>query len=330
MTEVVAVTGAEGFIGSHLVEELVARGQRVRALVLYNSFGSHGWLDHGAPDVLSEVEVVLGDVRDPSCMFTLLAGANVAYHLAALVGIPYSYRAPRSYADTNILGTLNVLEAARAAGTRRVVHTSTSEVYGTAESVPITEEHPTQAQSPYAATKIAADAMVQSFRCSYELPVVTLRPFNTFGPRQSARAVIPSIIAQLARDDAPIRLGSLKPTRDLLFVKDTVAAFTAVGAAPAADVLGEVFNAGTGRETSIEELANTVATIMGRRLTVEPDPERIRPDNSEVQRLVCDAGKLQGRTGWRPRYDLESALEATVRWFTSEANLGRCDPDRLM
>lgn len=330
MTEVVAVTGAEGFIGSHLVEELVVRGQRVRALVLYNSFGSHGWLDQVAPDVLSEVEVVLGDVRDPSCVRDLLQGANVTYHLAALVGIPYSYRAPRSYADTNILGTLNVLEAARAAGTRRVVHTSTSEVYGTADCVPITEEHRTHAQSPYAATKIAADAMVESFRRSYELPVVTLRPFNTFGPRQSTRAVIPSIIAQLARDDRPIRLGSLTPTRDFLFVKDTVAAFAAVAAASAVDVLGEVFNVGTGRETSVEELANTIATVMGRSLSVKPDADRTRPDNSEVQRLVCDAGKFERCTGWRPGYDLESALDATVQWFTSEANFGRCDPDRLM
>lgn len=330
MTEVVAVTGADGFIGSHLVEELVAQGQRVRALVLYNSFGSHGWLDHLARDVLSEVEVVLGDVRDPSCVLDLLQGAHLAYHLAALVGIPYSYRAPRSYVDTNILGTLNVLEAALAAGTPRVVHTSTSEVYGTADFVPITEEHPTHAQSPYAGTKIAADAMVQSFWRSYGLPVVTLRPFNTFGPRQSARAVIPTIIGQLDRDDGPIRLGSLKPTRDFLFVKDTVAAFTAVGAAPASDVLGEVFNAGTGRETSIEDLVNTVATIMGRRPAVEADPDRVRPDISEVQQLVCDASKLRGRTGWLPSYDLEPALDATVRWFTSDANLGRCDPDRLM
>ncbi len=330
MPDLVAVTGAEGFIGSHLVEELVCRGNRVRALVQYNSFGSHGWLDDLPPDVLGEVDVVLGDVRDPHCMLGLLDGVQVAYHLAALVGVPYSYQAPRSYTDTNIVGTLNILEAVRAARTPRLVHTSTSEVYGTPDSVPIGETDPVRAQSPYAATKIAADALVESFRCSYGLPVVTLRPFNTYGPRQSTRAVLPTIITQLGRDGGVVRLGSQDPTRDFTFVKDTASAFIAVGTAPASSVLGEVFNAGTGRECSVGRLAEIVAAIMGRSLTLEAGPGRMRPDTSEVQRLVCDASKLRLRTEWRPRYGLEDGLRPTIDWFSCENNLHRFDPDRLM
>ncbi|MGH4017640.1 MAG: GDP-mannose 4,6-dehydratase [Pseudonocardiaceae bacterium] len=330
MTELVVVTGADGFIGSHLVEELVARGHRVRALILYNSFGSHGWLDDLPPEVLREVEVVLGDVRDPHCMLALLDGAQVAYHLAALVGVPYSYRAPRSYTDTNVMGTLNVLQAARAAGTPRVVHTSTSEVYGTPGFVPVSEDHPARAQSPYAATKIAADALVESFRCSYELPVVTLRPFNTYGPRQSTRAVIPAIISQLGAHADVVHLGALNPTRDFIFVKDTVSAFITVGTASASSVLGEVFNAGTGRECSVGQLADVIATIMGRPLALEADPTRMRPDTSEVQRLVCDASKLRRQTVWHPYYGLEEGLQATIDWFGSGSYVGRFDADRLM
>ncbi|HET9256723.1 MAG TPA: SDR family NAD(P)-dependent oxidoreductase, partial [Pseudonocardiaceae bacterium] len=297
MTNVVAVTGADGFIGSHLVELLVARGHRVRAMVLYNSVGSWGWLDSLEHEVLDQVDVVPGDVRDPSSVRHLVEGAEVVYHLAALIAIPYSYQAPRSYVDTNVLGTLNVLEAARYCGTPRIVHTSTSEVYGTARIVPISEAHPIQAQSPYAASKVAADKLVESYHLSFGVPAVTLCPFNTFGPRQSARAVIPTIISQLAAGIRQLKLGALNPIRDFLFVGDTVAAFHAVASAPASAVLGEVFNAGTGVEVSIGRLAEDLARAMGVDAEIIQDPQRIRPKDSEVLRLVADSAKLRERTG---------------------------------
>ncbi len=274
----VAVTGADGFIGSHLVEALVARGDSVRALAQYNSFGSWGWLDRLSQETLGSVDVVLGDVRDAGSVLDFLGDADVVYHLAALIAIPYSYRAPRSYVDTNVSGTLNVLEAARTLGTGRVVVTSTSEVYGTARSVPISEEHPLQGQSPYAASKIGADKLAESYHLSFELPVVTLRPFNTFGPRQSARAVIPTIITQLAAGERRVNLGNLAPTRDFCYVRDTVAAFLAVGAAPAGDVVGRVLNAGTGIETSIGDLAETIARLMDRDIELNQEDQRFRPD----------------------------------------------------
>jgi NDP-hexose 4,6-dehydratase len=326
MTELVAVTGAEGFIGSHLVETLVRRGHRVRALVLYNSFGSWGWLDTLDRDVLDQVDVLLGDVRDPSCTTELAAGAHTLYHLAALIAIPYSYRAPRSYVDTNVIGTLNVLDAARAADVARLVHTSTSETYGTALTVPIAETHPLQAQSPYAASKLAADKLVESYHLSFGVPAVTLRPFNTFGPRQSARAVIPTVVSQLAAGARTIKLGALDPTRDFLYVKDTAAAFVAVGTAPASTVEGEVFNAGTGEEVSVGQLAADIARLMNVDVAITEDSQRIRPKNSEVMRLVADASRLRERTDWRPRYTRDDGLVETIDWFRRPANLARYKP----
>jgi NDP-hexose 4,6-dehydratase len=310
---VIAVTGADGFIGSHLVEGLVVAGARVRAMAQYNSVGSWGWLDRLPPDVMASVDVVLGDVRD--------AGPVLEFMLAALIAIPYSYRAPRSYVDTNVSGTLNVLEAARTLGTPRLVVTSTSEVYGSARMVPITEAHPLQGQSPYAASKIGADKLAESYHLSFELPVVTLRPFNTFGPRQSARAVIPTIITQLAAGERTVHLGSLAPTRDFTFVKDTAAAFLAVGGAPAESVVGRVLNAGTGVETSIGDLARLIGRLMDREVELQQEDERLRPDASEVMRLVCDSSALRAATGWQPSFDLEAGLRETIPWF--------CDPDNL-
>jgi NAD dependent epimerase/dehydratase len=321
MAVLAAVTGAEGFIGSHLVEALVSRGHRVRALVLYNSWGSWGWLDQLAPEVLSSVEVVMGDVRDPRATLEFVEGADVVYHLAALIAIPYSYRAPHSYLETNAGGTMNVLEAVRAHRTPRMVHTSTSEVYGTAVRVPIDEEHPLQAQSPYSATKVAADKLAESYHASFDVPVVTLRPFNTYGPRQSARAVIPTIITQLAAGRSDVALGATAPTRDLLYVADTAAAFIAAAEAPAEAVVGTVLNAGTGREISIGDLAVLIAQLMGRTLSLAEEAERLRPDRSEVTRLLADATRLRELTGWAPTRTLEQGLAETIEWFSRPENL---------
>jgi NAD dependent epimerase/dehydratase len=317
----VAVTGADGFIGSHLVERLVERGDTVRALAQYNSFGSWGWLDSLPPATRDRVEVVSGDIRDAGCVLEFAGGVDVVYHLAALIAIPYSYRAPRSYVDTNVSGTLNVLEAARSLGTPRVVVTSTSEVYGTARSVPISEAHPLQGQSPYSASKIGADKLAESYHLSFDLPVVTLRPFNTFGPRQSARAVIPTIITQFAAGNERVNLGNLSPTRDFTFVRDTVEAFVAVGNAPADAVVGRVLNAGTGVEISIGDLAETIARLMDRPITLNQEDERFRPDASEVMRLVCDASALRAATGWSPSWTLEDGLRESIAWFTDPSNL---------
>jgi len=324
--ELVAVTGAEGFIGSHLVEHLVRRGHRVRAMVQYNSFGSWGWLDTLEPEIAAEVEVLLGDVRDPASARELVAGAHTVYHLAALIAIPFSYRAPRSYVDTNVIGTLNVLDAVREHGAARLVHTSTSETYGTARTAPISETHPLQAQSPYAASKLAADKLVESYHLSFGVPAVTLRPFNTFGPRQSARAVIPTVISQLAAGAKTIQLGALDPTRDFLYVKDTAAAFVAVGTAPAGAVEGELFNAGTGVEVSVGALADDIVRLMAVEAVVTEDPQRIRPKNSEVMRLIADATKLRDRTGWQPRHTRDEGLIETIDWFRHPANLAHYKP----
>jgi NAD dependent epimerase/dehydratase len=326
MRNLVSVTGADGFIGSHLVEALVRRGHRVRAMAMYNSFGSWGWLDSLPSDVLDQVEVVLGDVRDPACTREIVEGAEVVYHLAALIAIPYSYRATRSYVDTNVLGTLNVLDAIRAAETPRLVHTSTSETYGTARTVPIDETHPLQAQSPYAASKVAADKLVESYHLSFGVPAVTLRPFNTFGPRQSARAVIPTIVSQLAAGRREIQLGALDPTRDFLYVADTAAAFVAVGTAPASAVVGELFNAGTGVEVSIGQLAEDIVALSGADAKVTEDPQRLRPKESEVMRLVADASRLHQRAGWRPRHTRAEGLERTITWFSAPGNLAHYKP----
>lgn len=322
-----AVTGAEGFIGSHLVEALVSGGTRVRAMVLYNSFNSWGWLEALSPDVLAQVEVVMGDVRDARSALELVTGADVVYHLAALIAIPYSYRAPSSYLQTNAGGTLNVLEAVRAAGTARLVHTSTSEVYGTARRLPIDEEHPLQAQSPYAASKIAADKLAESYHLSFDVPVVTLRPFNTFGPRQSARAVIPTIISQLAAGQTEVRLGAVAPRRDFTFVTDVAAAFVAVGTAPAESVVGRVLNAGTGTDIAIGELAETIGGLMERRISVVAEEERLRPAASEVLQLQSDSSRLRTLTGWEPQRSLSDGLRETIAWFRDARNLAGYKPE---
>lgn len=319
----VLVTGADGFIGSHLVESLVGMGARVRAFVLYNSFNSWGWLDHAPADVRHSIEVVAGDIRDPHGVRQAVAGCDVVMHLAALIAIPYSYHSPDTYVDTNVRGTLNVLQAARDAGIDRVVHTSTSEVYGTARFVPITEEHPLQGQSPYSATKIAADQMALAFHASFGTPVAVIRPFNTYGPRQSARAVIPTIITQLRAGQRRLRLGALHPTRDFNFVDDTVRGFLAVAEAPAA--IGEVINIGSNYEVAIGETAELIAELMGLQVEIETDPQRLRPQKSEVDRLWADNAKAQRLAGWQPEYagreGLARGLAKTIDWFSSDANL---------
>jgi NAD dependent epimerase/dehydratase len=323
MTDIAAVTGAEGFIGSHLVEALVRRGYRVKAMVLYNMFSSRGWLDTLPGDVTDQVDVVFGDVRDPATVRDLVEGAAVIYHLAAIGSVPYSYSAPRSFIDTNTIGTMHVLEAARACRTPRLVHTSTSETYGTARTVPISESHPLQAQSPYAASKVAADKLAESYHLSFGLPVVTLRPFNTFGPRQSTRAVIPQIITQLASGSRQLMLGALDPTRDFSYVLDTAEAFITLGEAPASAVIGELFNCGPGDDIAIGKLAEDIVRLMGTEADIVEDPQRLRPKDSEVMRLVCDATKLRERTGWQPRYTRDDGLLETIAWYRDPANLAR-------
>jgi NAD dependent epimerase/dehydratase len=323
MTDIAAVTGAEGFIGSHLVEGLVRRGHRVKAMVLYNMWSSTGWLETLAPEITDQVDVVFGDVRDPATVREVVEGASVVYHLAAIGSVPYSYSAPRSFIDTNTIGTMHVLEAARACRTPRVVHTSTSETYGTARTVPISEAHPLQAQSPYAASKVAGDKLAESYHLSFGLPVVTLRPFNTFGPRQSTRAVIPQVITQLASGSKQIMLGALDPTRDFSYVLDTAEAFMTLGEAPASAVIGELFNCGPGDDIAIGKLAEDIAGLMGVDADIVEDPKRLRPKDSEVMRLVCDATKLRERTGWRPRYTRDEGLLETIAWFREPANLAR-------
>jgi len=323
MAEIAAVTGAEGFIGSHLVEALVQRGYRVRAMALYNMWSSGGWLETLDVDIRDQVDVVFGDVRDPASVRELVEGAVVVYHLAAVGSVPYSYRTPRTFVETNTIGTLHVIEAVRACQTPRLVHTSTSETYGTARSVPITEAHPLQAQSPYAASKVAADKLVESYFLSFGVPAVTLRPFNTFGPRQSTRAVIPQIITQLATGSRQLKLGALDPSRDFSYVTDTAQAFLAVGEAQASAVLGELFNCGPGDEVTIGVLAAEIAALMNVDADIVHDAQRLRPKDSEVMRLVCDASKLRERTGWRPQLTRGEGLRQTIDWFCQPANLAR-------
>jgi len=319
----ILVTGADGFIGSHLTEALVRRGERVRAFVLYNSFGSWGWLDHAPKEIRDSLDVFSGDVRDAYGVRQALQGCDAVLHLAALIAIPYSYRLPDSYVDTNIKGTLNVLQAARDLGVRRVVHTSTSEVYGTARSVPISEEHRLQAQSPYAATKIAADQLAYSFHASFGLPVIIARPFNTYGPRQSTRAVIPTIITQIASGQRTIKLGALSPTRDFNYVADTVAGLMA--ALDAREGLGEVVNLGSNYEVSIGDTVRHIAEVMGVQVEVQSEAERVRPRESEVERLWADNAKAKRLLGWAPRYGgiegLRRGLAETASWFRDERNL---------
>jgi len=319
----VLVTGADGFIGSHLAEALVRQGHRVRAFVLYNSFNSWGWLDHAPKDVLDAVDVVAGDIRDPHGVRRAVEGCDAVLHLAALIAIPYSYHSPDTYVDTNVKGTLNVLQAARDLGVRRVIHTSTSEVYGTARFVPITEEHPLRAQSPYAATKIAADQLAYSFYASFGVPVVIARPFNTYGPRQSARAVIPTIITQIANGQRRIKLGAVSPTRDFNYVRDTVAGF--VAALNSDRGVGEVVNFGSSFEISIGDTARLIAEAMNVDIEIVRDEERMRPETSEVERLWADSAKAEQLFGWRPAYGgregLRRGLAETAEWFRDPANL---------
>lgn len=319
----ILVTGADGFIGSHLTETLVASGCKVRAFVMYNSFGSLGWLDTLPRHVLEQVEIYAGDIRDPHRVNHAMKGCSVVMHLAALIAIPYSYSSPDAYLETNVRGTLNVVQAARELGVQKVVHTSTSEVYGTAQFVPITEDHPLQGQSPYSASKIGADQMALSFYRSFETPVAVIRPFNTYGPRQSARAVIPTIITQLASGVRRLKLGALNPTRDFSFVKDTVNGFCAV--ADSAQSVGEVINIGSGFEISIGDTARLIAELMGVEIEFESDEARKRPEKSEVFRLWADNKKALNLLGWSPRYSgiegLREGLQETIEWFTRPQNL---------
>ena len=317
----ILVTGADGFIGSHLVEHLTQGGCAVRAFVLYNSQGSRGWLD--SSKVAGDVEFFAGDIRDAQSVRSAMQGCQVVLHLAALISIPYSYQAPESYLDTNVRGTMNVLQAARDLQVERVVHTSTSEVYGTARFVPITEEHPLQGQSPYSASKIAADQMAAAYFSSFGVPVAVMRPFNTYGPRQSARAVIPTVISQLASGAKTLRLGALHPTRDFNYVGDTVRAFVATAEADAA--VGEVVNIGSNFEISIGDTARLIAEVMGVQVSVELDAGRLRPQASEVERLWADNAKARRLLGWAPEFGgregLRRGLEKTVAWFKDEGNL---------
>ena len=317
------VTGADGFIGSHLTEALVRAGCEVRALALYNSFNSWGWLEQMPADVRSAVEVIAGDVRDPYGVRRAMQGCDIVMHLAALIAIPYSYHSPDSYVDTNVRGTLNVVQAARDLGVTRVIHTSTSEVYGTAKFVPITEEHPLQGQSPYSATKIGADQIALSFHAAFDTPVAVIRPFNTYGPRQSARSIIPTVITQIAAGHREINLGALHPTRDLSYVLDTVAAFIAIAGADAA--VGHVLNTGSNFEISMGDLANLIADLMGAKVRIKSDAARMRPEKSEVERLWADTGKVERLTGWRPRFGslegLRRGLTETIAWFREPGNL---------
>lgn len=319
----ILVTGADGFIGSHLTEELVRRDGSVRAFVLYNSFNSWGWLDHIPRDTADSIEIFAGDIRDPHGVREAMKGCDVVLHLAALIAIPYSYHSPDTYIDTNIKGTLNVVQAARELQVEKVVHTSTSEVYGTARFVPITEEHPLQGQSPYSASKIGADQIAMSFYNSFGTPVSIIRPFNTYGPRQSARAVIPTIITQLAGGSRTIKLGALHPTRDFNYVADTVRGFIAM--AEAERSVGEVINIGSNYEISIGETARLIADVMGIELDTETDAVRLRPEKSEVERLWADNAKARELLGWEPTYGgvegLRRGLSETVDWFRDPDNL---------
>lgn len=316
----ILVTGAGGFIGSHLAERLVREGAQVTALVHYNALGTNGWLN--SSPLREDMEIVAGDICDPGFMQTVIEGQDIVFHLAALIAIPYSYVAPESYVRTNVVGTLNVLQAARRSGIERLIHTSTSEVYGTALYVPIDEKHPLQGQSPYSASKIGADKMAESFHLSFDLPCVTIRPFNTFGPRQSARAVIPTILSQiLTRGE--VKLGSLTPTRDLNFVDNTVDGYIEAGLNPAA--IGRTINLGSGREISIGDLAALIANIVNQPAEIIIDEQRFRPSKSEVERLLADNSLATDLLGWSPKISLETGLERTIEWFRGNTHLYQID-----
>lgn len=319
----VLVTGADGFIGSHLTQELVNQGYKVRAFVMYNSFNSWGWLDSLETNLKENIEVFSGDIRDPYGVKEAMKGCNAVLHLAALIAIPYSYHSPETYVDTNIKGTLNILQAAKELNIEKIVHTSTSEVYGSAQFVPINESHPLQGQSPYSASKIAADQLAFSFYTSFDLPVSIIRPFNTFGPRQSARAVIPTIITQIAKGNTQIELGAVFPTRDFSYVSDTVNGFISALISP--DGIGEVVNIGSNFEVSIENTTHLIADLMGSKIQIKTGAMRLRPDKSEVDRLWADNSKAKKLLNWEPAYGgldgFKRGLAHTIEWFLDPANL---------
>lgn len=323
MSKRVLVTGADGFIGSHLTEELVKKGYKVRAFAYYNSFNNWGWLDTLPKEIMDEVDVFTGDIRDPNGVHTAMKGMEEVFHLAALIAIPFSYHSPDSYVDTNIKGTLNVLQAARNLGTQKIMITSTSEVYGTAQYVPIDEKHPYQGQSPYSATKIGADRLAESFYRSFQLPISIVRPFNTYGPRQSARAVIPTIISQLLAGKEEIHLGALTPTRDFNYVKDTVAGFIAI--AESDRTVGQEINIATRQEISIGQLAEEIIMQINPKAQIICDEERIRPSKSEVNRLLGENAKIKELTDWKPQYTLQRGLKETIDWMRENLNLYKTD-----
>ena len=320
MNKKVVVTGADGFIGSHLVEELVKTGMKVKAFCFYNSFNSWGWLDTLSKEKLSKIEIFMGDIRDPNGVRVALKGADTVFHLAALIGIPYSYNSPDNYIDTNIKGTLNVLQASRENNIRRLLVTSTSEVYGTARYAPIDENHIRQGQSPYSATKIAADSITEAFYKSFNLPVTTVRPFNTYGPRQSARAIIPTIITQLFNGENNIKLGSITPKRDFVYVKDVAKGFIEI--AKSQRTIGEEINIATQKEISIEKLAKKIIKLINPKAKLVTEKKRIRPEKSEVERLLGSNTKIKKLTKWRPIYDMDRGLIETIKWFRKKENLG--------
>jgi NAD dependent epimerase/dehydratase len=322
----VLVTGSDGFIGSHLAETLIEQGYRVRAFVYYNSFNHWGWLDSLPQEVRDKLDVFAGDIRDPNGVRTAMVDCDTVFHLAALIGIPFSYHSPDSYVDTNIKGTLNILQAARQLETERIFITSTSEVYGTAKFVPITEDHPFQGQSPYSASKIGADRITESFYRSFDLPVTIVRPFNTYGPRQSARAVIPTIITQLKSGSEEISLGDLSPTRDFVYVKDTVNGFLEI--AKSVDTIGEEINIAANSEISIGDLANLLIEMINPEAAILKEDKRFRPKKSEVQRLLGSNEKLKTLTGWKQKYSLEQGLAETAEWFGDPRNLKSYKPGR--
>jgi dTDP-glucose 4,6-dehydratase len=325
----ILVTGADGFIGSHVVETLVKSGHEVRAFVLYNSFNSWGWLDESEQSIRDSIDVFAGDIRDPHGVDKAVEKQDVVLNLAALIAIPYSYHSPDTYIDTNIKGTLNILQAARRHNVERIVQTSTSEVYGTAQYIPIDEVHPLHPQSPYAATKVGADQLALSFHASFDVPVGILRPFNTYGPRQSARAVIPTIISQLA-NKSKVKLGSLSPTRDFSFVQDTANGLLAAAQSDA--IIGQTINLGSGFEISIKETAETIAKLMNTELELVDDEQRVRPENSEVERLHASIEKAKALLGWQPELKglagFETGLKKTIEWFLNPKNLSRYKADR--
>ncbi len=317
----ILITGSDGFIGSHLVERLIKEGYFVKAFVYYNSFNFWGWLDTLSKELLAEIEVFAGDIRDPNGVRVAMDGCDTVFHLAALIGIPFSYHSPDSYVDTNIKGTLNILQAAKQLELERVFITSTSEVYGTAKFVPIIEEHPFQGQSPYSASKIGADRLAESFYRSFNLPVTIVRPFNTFGPRQSARAIIPTIITQLNNGLKKIKLGSLNPTRDFVYVKDTVEGFLEI--TRSSKTIGEEINIATQNEISIGDLAQKIINIINPDAEIIKDNKRVRPENSEVERLMGSNEKLKKLTAWNQKYSIEDGLKETIDWFSKKENLAR-------